>query len=478
MNLAQQSMVYAKPNYPLLRGVTFRNWPYADRINDRYEGFVVDLMNLIAKKVGFEYRLYFSPDGKYGTEYNGNNINGMIGEVFRNRADFAIADLTVTDARKRYVDFTDAFLENQLAAIIRRDDAVGLRTLEDLVTLNEINHRQELPPTERQHLLTYGTYKTGATYFHLSKHRDPIARKIFEWMFRNPDALVRSAKEGFERVNAGRYAFIVESTFAEYLTGIYCNLTMLYDTRSLYPRRFAIALPKGSPLIQSFNKVIRELKATGTIERLRRQYWINRCSHLDEFNHSTLSSSTISPPQSSSSSTLPPAIAIPINRTVDHNHKTDDQLMNLPSSQHHNDGDYNHHQQQQQPNENKNQAKIEWSSHNRHYHPIINDRNNNPIHHHHRMNVPSSQPQQPPSHHHPHNRHHQIMINNNNRNKMNTDYDLDNDVGGGGGGGQYYSIKRSNGSSSSIRPSSSWWWWWSSAIHSIIIILLYRPIYR
>lgn len=41
-------------------------------------------MNLISKKIGFEYRLYFSPDGKYGTEYNGNNINGMIGEVFRN----------------------------------------------------------------------------------------------------------------------------------------------------------------------------------------------------------------------------------------------------------------------------------------------------------------------------------------------------------------------------------------------------------
>lgn len=40
-------------------------------------------MNLIAQKVGFEYRLYFSPDGKYGTEFNGN-INGMIGEVFRN----------------------------------------------------------------------------------------------------------------------------------------------------------------------------------------------------------------------------------------------------------------------------------------------------------------------------------------------------------------------------------------------------------
>src|SRR5699024_5589726 len=87
-----------------------------------------------------------------------------------------------------------------------------------------------------------------------------------------------SAKEGFDRVNAGRYAFIVESTFAEYLTGLYCNLTMLYDHRSLYPRQFAIALHKGSPYLSQFNKAIRKLKADGTIRRLQAQYWTNRCN--------------------------------------------------------------------------------------------------------------------------------------------------------------------------------------------------------
>lgn len=41
-------------------------------------------MNLISEKVGFDYRLYFSPDGKYGTEGKDGHINGMIGEVFKN----------------------------------------------------------------------------------------------------------------------------------------------------------------------------------------------------------------------------------------------------------------------------------------------------------------------------------------------------------------------------------------------------------
>ena len=44
---------------------------------------MVDIMNEIADTLGFEYRLYFSPDGKYGAVED-NRINGMIGEVVNN----------------------------------------------------------------------------------------------------------------------------------------------------------------------------------------------------------------------------------------------------------------------------------------------------------------------------------------------------------------------------------------------------------
>lgn len=186
------------------------------------------------------------------------------------RADFAIADLTVTESRQRYIDFTEPFMENQLSAIIRKEDAVGLKTLEDLVRQNEAFEAQRTN-------IAYGTYRTGSTFFYLSRSHDPVARQMYSWMSRHPEALVTSAKEGFDRVNAGRYAFIVESTFAEYLTGLYCNLTILYDTRQLYPRQFAIALPKGSPYLKSFNEAIRELKANGVIDRLKAKYWTNRC---------------------------------------------------------------------------------------------------------------------------------------------------------------------------------------------------------
>lgn len=206
----------------------------------------------------------------------------------------------MTESRRRYVDFTVPFLENQLAAIIRREDAVGLNTLEDLVKVNDIYNRMESHKS-----ISYGTYRTGSTYYHLAKSRDPIAHRMYSWMLRHPEALVTSAKEGFDRVNAGRYAFVVESTFAEYLSGLYCNLTTLYDTRSLYPRKFAIALPKGSPYLQAFNDAIHELKADGTISRLKSLYWNSECK--DKFRPPIVSSSPTVPteappsPQSSAS---------------------------------------------------------------------------------------------------------------------------------------------------------------------------------
>ncbi len=295
-------------------------------------------MNLISEQVGFDYRLYFSPDGKYGTEGKDGHINGMIGEVFKNvstwlissslpdltkhlppkqKADFAIADLTVTDSRRKFIDFTEPFLENQLSAIVRRDDAGTLRTLEDLVTANELHRSELIRGTHHQAslptagIIAYGTYRTGSTFFHLSRSRDPVAVRMYNWMLRHPGALVSSAKEGFDRVNAGRYAFIVESTFAEYLTGLYCNLTTLYDTRRLYSRQFAIALPKGSPHLGAFNAAIRELKASGAIERLRSLYWTNRCNQqqqqrtlaAENENREKPSVEPILPPPSSSSPT-------------------------------------------------------------------------------------------------------------------------------------------------------------------------------
>jgi len=49
--------------------------------NDRYEGFLIDLIEMIAKEIKFEYELYEPPDKSYGSVNEHGVWNGMIQEL-------------------------------------------------------------------------------------------------------------------------------------------------------------------------------------------------------------------------------------------------------------------------------------------------------------------------------------------------------------------------------------------------------------
>ena len=50
--------------------------------NDRFEGFLIDLMHGIADKLKFDFVLYESPDGNYGSkDAKTGEWNGMIREL-------------------------------------------------------------------------------------------------------------------------------------------------------------------------------------------------------------------------------------------------------------------------------------------------------------------------------------------------------------------------------------------------------------
>lgn len=190
---------------------------------------------------------------------------------FVQKADFAVADLTITEARKEWVEFTTPFMTLQLAALIRREDAANISTLADLVKKNE-----KIDSIEEK--LSYGSITSGATIYQLSKSTDPVGQSIFNWLQAHPKSMVNSMSLGLEHVNKGKYALIVESTFAEFMAGQNCNLTILKDDRGLYQREYAIALPKGSQWLEPFNKAIKELQTEGTIDQLKKIHWENNCA--------------------------------------------------------------------------------------------------------------------------------------------------------------------------------------------------------
>lgn len=47
------------------------------------EGYCIDLVSELSKKLGFKYKLHLVKDNRYGAMDSSSNWNGMIGEIIR-----------------------------------------------------------------------------------------------------------------------------------------------------------------------------------------------------------------------------------------------------------------------------------------------------------------------------------------------------------------------------------------------------------
>lgn len=99
--------VMMKPNHSDLMG------------NDRYEGYCIDLLNKLAKKLHFNYIIKEVADGQYGKIQNGS-WTGMVRELLDWQADLAIVDLTITKERQSAVDFTHPFMTLGIAIMYKK----------------------------------------------------------------------------------------------------------------------------------------------------------------------------------------------------------------------------------------------------------------------------------------------------------------------------------------------------------------------
>ncbi|XP_071751353.2 putative glutamate receptor [Centroberyx gerrardi] len=104
-----------------LRITTIKQDPYTMSKGSQLEGFCMDLLSELAKKLGFKYKVHLVKDGSYGRQDENGNWNGMIGEVVRGEADLAIAPLTLTAAREKAVGMTKPFMQTGISILLRKD---------------------------------------------------------------------------------------------------------------------------------------------------------------------------------------------------------------------------------------------------------------------------------------------------------------------------------------------------------------------
>ncbi|XP_071394144.1 glutamate receptor U1 [Centroberyx affinis] len=100
---------------------TIKQDPYTMSRGSDLEGYCVDLLYELSKKLGFKYKVNLVKDNRYGSLDPSGNWNGMIGEVIRGEADLAVAPLTLTAVREQFVEMTTPFMQTGIGFILRRD---------------------------------------------------------------------------------------------------------------------------------------------------------------------------------------------------------------------------------------------------------------------------------------------------------------------------------------------------------------------
>uniref|UniRef100_A0A1B0AWL5 Ionotropic glutamate receptor C-terminal domain-containing protein n=1 Tax=Glossina palpalis gambiensis TaxID=67801 RepID=A0A1B0AWL5_9MUSC len=89
--------------------------------NDQFEGFGIELIEELGKKLGFSYTFRLQEDNKYGSlNPVTKEWNGMLLEIMEDRADLGITDLTMTSDRESAVDFTIPFMNLGIAILFRK----------------------------------------------------------------------------------------------------------------------------------------------------------------------------------------------------------------------------------------------------------------------------------------------------------------------------------------------------------------------
>jgi len=194
------------------------------------DGFDIALIKAIGQRMGMEVRIE-------NMEFN--SLVAAIGS----KIDASIAGMTVTDERAEVVDFSDTYYEAVQSVIIPADSTIA--------TAADLENK-----TIGVQLGTTGNF---------------IADEI-------PGATVQAYNKGVDAVNDllnGRVDLVIIDTnpanvFASKFEG---QVVALDGAQFEFePEYYAIALPKGSELVEKVNQALAELKEDGTFDALVAQY--------------------------------------------------------------------------------------------------------------------------------------------------------------------------------------------------------------
>ncbi|AXI07990.1 ABC transporter substrate-binding protein [Oceanobacillus zhaokaii] len=192
-----------------------------------FEGFDIDLANLIADELGYELEI---EDMKF---------DGLVGALQSNRVDMVLAGMSADEKRKKNVDFSTEYHRSGEMFLTKPDSAIkDLEALKGKVVGVQLGTIQE----------------EGADA--LSEEYGFEVKKVD-----NAGILI-------QEINSNRID--VAYMDKEVATGYMEKQGLIgFDDPTTSSPGMAVAFPKGSELVEDVNGVLEELEASGKIQELR-----------------------------------------------------------------------------------------------------------------------------------------------------------------------------------------------------------------
>ncbi|MFD7401133.1 transporter substrate-binding domain-containing protein [Streptomyces sp. NPDC059866] len=207
--------------------------PFQSEIDGKVQGFDVSLVDLVAEDLGVQQQIIDQPFENFKT---GGSLNA-------GQCDLAAAGMTITEERKKNVDFSDPYFEATQAVLVDKKSGIG--SFADLKGKKVGAQAQT----------------TGEDYAK-SQGLDPVS-------FESSDAVINGLRTGQVEAVVIDYP-VVQGWLKDQANADAFEVAEQINTGEQY----GFTVKKGNePLLKAVNKAIADAKADGTYKKLYEQ-WI------------------------------------------------------------------------------------------------------------------------------------------------------------------------------------------------------------
>lgn len=197
----------------------------------QYTGFDVDIATEIAKRMNVK------------PKFVAQEFSGLIPGLQKGKFDVLVSQVTITDERKKAIDFSDPYITNEVKAIVKADNT-------DIKSTADFKGKT----------IGVGLGTNDETYL-----RNDLVPKVGDFKINTYDDVITTLKD----LDAGRIDATINNVFALKPIVEQNGYKIKAVGDPIKSDKAAVAVKKGNPqLVDAINKALQDMKNDGTYKKI------------------------------------------------------------------------------------------------------------------------------------------------------------------------------------------------------------------